>query len=77
MLKAGIFQAYACSNGPDQSANMDSLIKAYLHVVRLIKKCKVNQSADVVLYRSDNADVHVKTIPLFKNADKFSNGQLK
>ena len=75
MQKAGIFQAYAGSNGPDQPANMDSLIKVYLHIVQLFKQCKVDQSANAILYRSDNADVHVKTETfLLVYEDKFSNG---
>ena len=75
MQKAGIFQAYAGSNGPDQPANMGSPIKAYLHVVRPFKQCKVDQSADAILYRSDNANVHGKTEPLlFEYDNKFSNG---
>ena len=44
MQKAGIFQAYAGSNGPDQPANMGSTIEAYL-----FKQCKVYQSADTIL----------------------------
>ena len=45
-------------------ANLGSPIKVYLHVVRLFKQCKVAQSADAILYRSDNAGVPVKTEPL-------------
>ena len=63
MQKAGIFQAYAGSNGPGQptNINMGSLFKVYLHdVVRLFKWCKVDQSADAILYQSDNAEVHVE-----------------
>ena len=64
-----------CSNGPDQPANMGSPIKVYLHVVWSFKQCKVDQSADTILHRSDNAGVHVKTEPLlFEYDDKFSNG---
>ena len=75
MQKAGIFQAYAGSNSPDQPANMGSLIKVCLHVVLLFKQYKVDQSADAILYRSDNADVHVKTETfLLEYEDKFSNG---
>ena len=60
---------------PDQPANMDSLIKVYLHVVRLFKQCKFDQSADAILYRSDGAAVHVKTESLlFEYEDKYSNG---
>ena len=55
MQKAGIFQVYAGSNGPDQHANMGSPIKVNLHIVRLFKQCKVHQSADAILYWSDNA----------------------
>ena len=74
MQKAGIFQAYAGSNGPDQTANMGSLIKVCLHVVQLFKQCKVDQSVDAILYMSDNADVHVKTETLLlEYEDKFSN----
>ena len=75
MQKAGIFQAYAGSNGPDQPANIGSLIKVCLHIVQLFKQCKVDQSADAILYLSDNADVHIKTeIFLLQYEDKFSNG---
>ena len=78
MQKAGIFQAYGGSNGPDQPANMISLIKVCLHVVQLFKQFKVDQSADAILYQSDTADVHEKTEPLlFKYEDTFSNGQLE
>ena len=63
----------ACQYG--QTASMDRLIKVYLHVVRLFKQCKDDQSADAILYRSDDADVHVKTEPLlFEYEDKYSNG---
>ena len=75
MQKAGIFQAYADSKGPDQPANMGSPTKVYLHAVWQFKQCKVDQSADAILYRSDNTGVHVKTEPLmFKYDDIFSNG---
>ena len=75
MQKAGIFQAYAGGNGPDQPANMVSLIKVCPHVVQLFKHCKVDQSADAILYRSDNADGHVKTETfLLEYEDKFSDG---
>ena len=74
MQRVGIFQRYADSSGPDQPANMGSLIKVYLHVVRRFKQCKVVQSADAILYWSNNAGVHVKTEPLmFEYDDKFSN----
>ena len=54
---------------------MGSQIKVYLNVVRLLKQCKVDQSADAILHWSDNAGVHVKTEPLlFEYNDKFSNG---
>ena len=50
---------------------MDSLIKVYLHVVRLFRQCKVDQSADT----TDDAGVHVKTESLlFEYEDKFPNG---
>ena len=53
-------------------------IKVYLYVVWPSKQCKVGQSADPILYRSDNAGVHVKIEPLlFEYDDKFSNGQLR
>ena len=70
MQRAGIFQTYADSSGPDQPANMGSPIKVYLHVVQLFKQCKVDQSADAILYRSDNAGVHVKTEPLMFEYDE-------
>ena len=60
MQKVGIFQAYASSKGPDQPANMGCLIKVYLHVVWLFKQCEVDQSADAILYGSDNAGVAVQ-----------------
>ena len=73
MQKADIFQACAGSNGPDQPTNKGSPIKVYLHEV--FKQCKGDQSAVAILYRSDNAGVHVKTEPLlFDYDDKFSNG---
>ena len=54
---------------------MDSLIKVYLHVVRLFKQRIVDQSADTILHRSDDAGVHMKTEPLlFEYEDKFPNG---
>ena len=72
MQKAGIFQANVGSNGPDQPSDMGSRIKTYLHVLRLFKQCKVDQSADAILYLSDNAGVHIKTEPLlFEYDDKF------
>ena len=78
MQKAGIFQAYAGSNGPYQPANMHSLINVYQHAVRLFKQCKGDQSADAILYWLDNADVHVKTELLLSNMmTNFQMGQLK
>ena len=73
--KAGIFQAYAGDNGPDQPANRDSLNNVYLHVVRLFKLCKVDQSEDAIPYQSNNADVRVKTEPFFlEQKNKFKWG---
>ena len=74
MQRAGIFQTYADSSGPDQPANMGSPIKVYRHAVRLFEQCKVDQTADAIPYRSNNAGVHVKTEPLmFEYFEKFSN----
>ena len=60
MQIAGIFQANAGSNGPDQPTNMDSPIKVNLHVFQ----CKVDQSAGAI-YTGQIMRVY---------DDKFSNG---